>query len=127
MRKILRTQALPRPRFRYSSVVCAGGFAFVSGLIGLHPVSGRLPEGGAGPETRQILDNFLTLLLEQGWSTEQVVLARVYCSDFADFPEVNSEWEKFFREVEPPARTTIGVQKLPLQARVEVEFQIAIS
>jgi 2-iminobutanoate/2-iminopropanoate deaminase len=127
MRQILKTAALPQPRFRYSTVVCAHGFAFVSGLVGLDPSSGQLAKGGAGAETRQILNNFLALLAEQRWSLDQVVFARVFCSDFANFPAVNAEWEKVFASVQPPARTSVGVQQLPLQARVEIEFQIAIS
>lgn len=127
MRQILKTDALPQPRFRYSSVVCAHGFAFVSGLVGLDPSSGQLAEGGAGAETRQILENFLALLADQGWSLDQVVFARVFCSDFANFPDVNAEWEKVFASVQPPGRTSVGVQQLPLHAHVEIEFQIATS
>lgn len=126
MRHILSTKALPQPRFRYSSVVCAHGFAFVSGLVGLDPSSGRLAEGGAGSETRQILDNLMALLVEQRWSLNQIVFARVFCTDMADFPSVNAEWERALAGVEPPARTSVAVQALPLQASVEIEFQICI-
>lgn len=125
-RRIVETTALPQPRFRYSSVVCAHGFAFVSGLVGLDPSTGRLAQGGVGAETRQILSNFTNLMKEQGWPLSQVVTARIYCCDMDEFAVVNSEWERVFSDVEPPSRTSIGVQRLPLDARVEIEFQIAM-
>ncbi len=60
------------------------------------------------------------------WSLRQLLVARIYCSDFADFAEINRAWEAFFEGVEPPARTTVGVNALPLDAKVEMEFQFLV-
>ncbi len=125
-RWLITPKALPAPRFRYTPVVVAGGFAFVSGLVGLEPATGALAEGGAFGQARQILENLRAVCAEQGWSLEQLVAARIYCADFAEFPDVNRAWEACFDTVAPPARTSVGAVALPLGARVEMEFQLVV-
>ncbi|MFO1274061.1 MAG: RidA family protein [Rubrivivax sp.] len=125
-RSLITPTALPAPRFRYTPVVVAGGFAFVSGLVGLDAQTGALAEGGAYGQSRRILANLRALCEEQGWRLEQLVAARIYCADFAEFPEVNRAWEECFDAVAPPARTSVGVSALPLAARVEMEFQLVV-
>lgn len=125
-RTLVTPRALPAPRFRYTPVVIAQGFAFVSGLVGLVPASGTLATGGAFGQARQVLENLRAVCEEQGWSLEQLVAARIYCIDFSEFPDVNRAWEECFATVKPPARTSVGVSALPLGARVEMEFQLVV-
>lgn len=122
-RTVVTTQALPRPHFRYSPVVRSGPLVFVSGMVALDSSHGGLIEGDAGVQTAQILANLRALVNEQGWGLHQLVLARIYCSDFSAFGLVNQAWEAFFAGCEPPARTSLGVSSLPLGALVEIEFQ----
>jgi 2-iminobutanoate/2-iminopropanoate deaminase len=126
-RRVLASRTLPTPRFRYSQVVQAGPFAFVSGMVGLDAATGRLAVGGAHGEALQILTNLGRLAEEMGWSIDQLVLARIFCTDFSAFPEINRAWESFFAERVPPARTSVGVSALPLGASVEMEFQFVIA
>lgn len=125
-RRVVASRVLPAPRFRYTPVLAAGPFVFVSGLIGLDPASGRLAAGGARAEAMQILVNLKAMLDEQGWGLSQLVVARIYCSDFSTFSEVNAAWEECFAETVPPARTSVGVSALPLGAAVEMEFQLMV-
>lgn len=126
-RRTIASQALPRPRFRYSPVVRVGPLVFVSGMVALDPVGGGLVDGDAGVQTTRILDNLGALMKEQGWDFQQLVLARIYCVDFAAFGLVNQAWEAFFAGHEPPARTSVGVAALPLGALVEIEFQFVVA
>ncbi len=126
-RQIVTSRALPAPKFRYSPVVASGGFAFVSGLLGLDRATGALVPGGAFEQAERILANFRELCAEQGWSLAQIALARIFCVDLAaNFPHVNRAWEAVFADVPPPARTSIGVAALPLGGLVEIEFQVAL-
>ena len=125
-RRVLPSRTLPAQRFRYSPVVQAGAFAFVSGMVALDPATGGLVPGGAGAQTAQILANLGRLVDEMGWSLEQLVLARIFCADFAAFADVNRAWDEFFAAVTPPARTSVGVGALPLGALVEIEFQFLV-
>ena len=125
-RSVVATQALPRPHFHYSPVVRTGPLVFISGMVALNPLHGRLIEGDAGVQTTQILANLQALMSEQGWFLQQLALTRIYCTDFSAFGLINQAWEAFFAGHEPPARTSLGVSALPLGALVEVEFQFAL-
>jgi 2-iminobutanoate/2-iminopropanoate deaminase len=126
-RRIVSSACLPAPKFKYSPVVQTGPFVQVSGMVGLEPATGALVAGGAFSETSQILSNLKLLAEEQGWPLDQLLIARIFCSDFSEFPEINRAWEIFFAEMLPPARTSVGVQALPLGALVEIEFQWVVN
>jgi 2-iminobutanoate/2-iminopropanoate deaminase len=125
-RRVLPSRSLPAPRFLYSPVVQAGPFVFVSGMVALDAESGTLVAGGAEAQAAQILANLGRLIDEMGWSREQLLLARIFCTDFSEFPAVNRAWEAFFQGAVPPARTSVGVSALPLGALVEMEFQFVV-
>ena len=125
-RHVVPSRRLPPPRFRYSPVVKAGSFVFVSGLVGLDPSTGALVPGGAHAQTRQVLKNLWALCEEHGWSPEQLVVARIYHAVDASPMGVNRAWDEAFVAVAPPARSFVGVHSLPLDAAVEIEFQLVI-
>ena len=126
-RRVATTEVLPAPRFRYSPVVVAHPFAFVSGLVGLDPATGALATGGAYGQTVQILANFTALLQEQGWSLSQLVVARLFCTSSEGAAKMNRAWEELFKDDVPPARTSVIVAGLPLGAEVEIEFQLVLT
>ena len=57
-----------------------------------------------------------------GW--EHLAFARVFAADFDGFAEFNVAWEVMFDSVDcpPPARSSVGVKALPLNATIEIEF-----
>jgi len=122
----LVSRALPAPHFAYSPVVRAGGFIFVSGMVGLDPAHGGLVDGGMAAEVQQILINLSELCKELTFGLEKLMLVRIYCADFSQFGVLNQHWQAFFEGRTPPARTSLGVDALPLGALVEMEFQFAI-
>lgn len=123
-REIVLSNVLPTPRFRYSPVVRVGPFVFVSGLVGLDPLTGSLADGGAYGQTAQILRNLTRLCDEQSWALSDLVVARVFCANTEEVAAVNKAWEEAFEYIEPPARTFVTVSGLPLGAAVEIEFQL---
>ena len=52
---------------------------------------------------------------------DQVVRVGIYLTDLANFAAVNGVMKEYFREPFP-ARSTIGVASLPLNAQVEVDM-----
>ncbi len=125
LRRIERSDALPAPRFRYSPAVQVGTDVYVSGLVGLDPATGSLTGDDALVQTHQILRNLQALCDEQGWSLDRLVLARVFCAGEGSADGMNKAWSEFFAEVPPPARTFAVVKSLPLDAAVEIEFQLS--
>jgi 2-iminobutanoate/2-iminopropanoate deaminase len=112
------------PKFKYSQMVRAGHHYYCSGLIALDNDSGELVGGGVGPETEKILDNLQLLMAEFALGWEHLAFARVFTTDFGRFAEFNAAWEALFNSVDmpPPARSSLGVSALPLNATIEIEF-----
>lgn len=122
MRELLHSKRLPSPKFRYTPCVKAGPYYSVSGMVALDLATGALISGCVAAQTQQILHNLEQALPDYGLTLEHMVSARIYCTEFEKFNEVNAAWEAFFAHVAPPARTSVGVSALPLGARVEIEF-----
>ena len=120
----LKSEKLISPKFKYSQLVKAGSHYYCSGLIGLDNDSGELVAGGIGKETETILENLQLLMSEFDLEWEHLAFARVYAADFANFADFNTVWEALFNSISvpPPARSSVGVSALPLNAIVEIEF-----
>ena len=123
MIEALSSPNLPAPRFRYSPLVKAGPIYKTAGMIALDKNSGKLESGGPGSETAKILQNLVDAMPDFKLGLADLVSATIYTTEFSEFPAINSAWEKVFTaDVQPPARTSIGVVALPLGATVEIEF-----
>lgn len=123
MRATLTSPTLPQPRFRYSPCVRIGSTYQTAGMIALDPATGTLEPGGPGAETKRILENLLAALPDFGLSLNDLLIARIFTTRFDAFPEINAAWEAVFTDdMVPPARTSVGVAALPLDASVEIEF-----
>jgi 2-iminobutanoate/2-iminopropanoate deaminase len=123
MREALRSKILTAPKFRYSQLIKAGPNYVCSGMIALDNESGDLIEGDAGEQTRKIFQNLQILMKEFDLIYSDLVSARIFTTHFEEFPLINQAWEEFcVAEKVPPARSAFGVTALPLNARVEIEF-----
>lgn len=116
--EIIATKNAPQAIGPYSQAIKIGEMIFTSGQIGLTP-SGELTQG-IEAQTRQVLNNLKAVLEEAGSSLDKVVKTTIFLSDMEDFVLVNTIYAEFFGE-HKPARSTIGVQKLPKNALVEIE------
>lgn len=120
----LVSHKLVAPKFKYSQLVKAGPHYYCSGLIALDNTGGELVSGGVGKETETILANLQLLMAEFDLGWQHLAFARVFTTDFSRFAEFNTVWEDLFNSLDtaPPARTSIGVNALPLNASIEIEF-----
>jgi len=120
-REEIRTESAPAPVGPYSQGIRAGELVFASGQIPLDPATGKKVEGEIEDETLQVLANLRAVLEAAGSSMDHVVKATVYLTDLSLFPRVNAVYAEAF-EVDPaPARVTVGVAALPLDAQVEID------
>ena len=104
----------------FCSAARVGETVYVSGNIGNPAGELRLVEGGVGPETRQALAHMETALVAAGSSKERVVKCLVFLADMADFQAMNEAYGAFFGD-HRPARSTVAVAGLAIDARVEIE------
>ena len=120
-KKHVETKDAPKPIGPYSQGVIAGGLLFLSGQTPLDPATGKLVEGDIAAQTERVLQNLLAVLKQAKLGAEHVVKATVYLADMADFAAMNEVYARYLGK-EPPARTTIQAARLPMGARVEIDF-----
>ncbi|VVC44550.1 Hypothetical protein CINCED_3A019726 [Cinara cedri] len=120
------TDLAPAPVGAYSQAVKNGDTVYLSGALGLDPSTGKLVEGGVGPETTKALENIQRILEASQSSFSSVVKTTVLLADIKDGPTVNEIYKQFF--VPPyPARAMFQVANLPLGAKVEIEAVAAVN
>ena len=92
----------------YSQAVRAGEFLFVSGQLGVDPVTGKAAGPAFEMQALQALHNLGTVLRSGSSSYDLVVNITVLLSDLANFADFNRLFEEFFPK-HPPARLTFQV------------------
>ncbi len=120
-RKIIKTADAPQAIGPYSQAVEAGGFVFVSGQIPIDAKTGVVLQGDIKSQARLIMENAKAILLSAGYSMSGVVKATIYLKSIADFADVNEVYGSYFM-VDPPARATVEVSRLPKDVDVEMDF-----
>jgi 2-iminobutanoate/2-iminopropanoate deaminase len=125
-KSVVRTDRAPGP-FQgapYSQAICAVGFVFVSGQLGLklgdEEISGSIAE-----QTEQIFVNLRAILEEAGTGLDRLVKTTVFLVDLAEFAAMNEVYARHAGDA-PPARATVEVSALPSGARVEIEAIAAL-
>jgi 2-iminobutanoate/2-iminopropanoate deaminase len=71
-------------------------------------------------QTEQVLKNLSGVLEAGGSSLARVIKTTVFLRTMDDFAAMNGVYGRYFAE-NPPARTTVAVVGLPLNALVEIE------
>src|SRR4051812_41563314 len=94
----------------YSPGIMAGEFLYVSGQ-GAKDKEGKIAPG-MEDQVRACLANVKVIVEAAGLTMEHVVYTQVYLTEFADEGPLNRVFKQYFPKV-PPARSTIGVAKLP--------------
>ena len=110
----------------YAQASVAGGFVFCSGQTPLVPASMRIEADTIEEQTRQVLANLSTVLSSRSLGLADVVKTTVFLKNFADFNRMNAVYGSVFG-AHRPARSTVEVSRLPLDALVEIECIAVIS
>jgi len=116
----IQTDKAPAAVGPYSQAIVANGMVFTAGQVPLDPSTGKLVEGDIRAQTTQVLKNVQAVLEAAGSSLDKVVKTTVFLKDLNDFAAMNETYAQFFTN-QPPARSTVQVARLPLDALVEIE------
>ena len=117
----------PKPVGPYSQAVRLGKVLFLSGQIGIDPLTDKMVAGGIDAEVQQVLRNLDAVLRGAGSSPEQVVMTTIFLAAMEFGPTVNSYYQKFISAEQAPARQTVAVKELPLGALVEISLIAEVS
>ena len=103
----------------YSQAIVAGGFVFCSGMAGIDPATGTIPEG-IESQTEQALVNLAAVLDAAGASMADVAKTTIFYTDVEDFSRLNEVYARHMPDP-PPARSAPAHVRLPRGLLVSIE------
>lgn len=116
---VIETNTAPKALGCYSQATMTSSFMFLSGQIGIDPLTGELALG-VESQLKQAFDNLLAVLGAAQLGAENIVKVTVFLRNMEDFAVVNSTMSHYFN-MPYPARSTVEVSNLPRSALVEIE------
>ena len=121
----ISTEKAPAAIGPYSQGVVVNGLLFASGQIALSPETGELVGSTIEEQAAQVMKNVSALLAAAGTDFNHVVKTTCYLEDISDFAKFNAVYAESFGQ-KLPARSAVGIDKLPKGALVEVEVIAAV-
>lgn len=118
--KKIETPEAPKAIGPYSQAISVPPFIFVSGQIPIDPATGKMVERDIQLQVNRVLDNLAAILKASSCSFQNVVRYEIFLINLDDFSIVNQECAKRFTQSILPARQTIQVARLPLDAMIEI-------
>ena len=125
-KQIIQTSDAPQAIGTYSQAVRikGGETVYLSGQIGLDPVTMQMVEGFEA-QTERVIQNMKAVAIASSGSLDDIVKLNVYLIDLTNFSKVNDIMAKYFSQPYP-ARAAIGVAALPRGALVEMEAVLVL-
>ncbi|HJO48403.1 MAG TPA: RidA family protein [Candidatus Scalindua sp.] len=119
-KEIISTKDAPQAIGPYSQAIRFGNLIFASGQIPIEPETGKILKGDIKGQTKLILENLNNVLAAGGSSLDNVLRTTIFLTDLEDYPAVNETYAQYFNDL-PPARSTVQVAKLPMDAQIEID------
>ena len=116
----INTSRAPAAVGPYSQAIWKNNMLFVSGTLGIDPVSGEMPEAFAD-QARLVLSNLKAILEGASMNFTHAVKVSIFITDMADFATLNEIYAQNFYEPYP-ARETVQVARLPKDGKVEISL-----
>ncbi len=123
--KLIHTDSAPAAIGPYSQATVHGDLVYTSGQVALPPEGGSLQGETAAEQARWVLRNLAAVLDAAGSGLDRALKVTVYLADMNDFPSVNAVYAEAFGH-HRPARSTVQVARLPLDALVEIDCIAAL-
>lgn len=116
----LKTDKAPKAIGPYSQAVSDGNYLFVSGQLPIDPKTGRIEAQDTIGQGKQVLSNIEAILTKAGLDFSHVLRVDVFLTNLDDFKDLNAFYQECFGQSVPPARQTIEVSRLPMDAKIEI-------
>ena len=108
----------------YSQAIRAGHTLYLSGQIGLDPLTMTLVEG-LEAQAHQVFKNLRAVATAAGGSLDDMVKVSILMIDLTGFAKVNEIMATYFNKPYP-ARATYQVSALPRGALIEIEGTVVL-
>lgn len=105
--------------YRMSQAVVHNGVVYLAGQVGE-------PHEDVAAQTRTALAEIEALLAEVGSDKSKILMATIWLADMADFETMNSVWDAWVDQENPPARATGEAKLAAPEYRVEIIVTAAV-
>ena len=96
----------------------------LSAQLPLDPKTGKMVAGGVEEQAEQCLKNMKAIVESVAHVMDDVVAVTVFLKDSADMAAVDEVYTTFFQNG-VPARTTLAVSALPMDALVQIDAVVS--
>ncbi|HXG55822.1 MAG TPA: RidA family protein [Vicinamibacterales bacterium] len=120
-RTVVRPEGWASSPNPYSYAIRTGDTLFMSGLVPRHGRDNSVAVGDITAQTKVVMDNAGDVLRAAGMDYSNIVSARVYLPDTANFQQMNATYRGYFK-ADPPARATVKADLAGSQYAVEMTF-----
>ncbi len=136
-KEVLESKRAPKAMGKYPAARRVGNLLFLSGQGARDPETNSVPgleiDGGGNvvsydieAQCHSVFRNVKNVLEDAGSRWENIVDVTVFLTDLRrDFRTFNRLYAEYFKDVQP-CRTTIGVDDLPSQTRIELKVVATI-
>lgn len=121
---IVQTPDAPAAIGTYSQAVRVGNTVYLSGQIGLDPVSMQMVDG-IEAQIHRVFQNLRAVTIAAGGNMSDIVKLNIFLTDLGHFAKVNEIMAGYFQQPYP-ARAAVGVASLPRGALVEADGVMVI-
>lgn len=118
-KKTITTPDAPAAIGTYSQAVRVDDTVYLSGQIGLDPISMQMVDG-IEAQIHRVFQNLRAVAYAAGGSMDDVVKLNIFLTELAHFAKVNEIMATYFHQPYP-ARAAVGVASLPRNALVEAD------
>jgi 2-iminobutanoate/2-iminopropanoate deaminase len=118
------TDKAPQAIGPYSQAVKLGELIFTSGQLGIDASTGKLISDDIKAQTEQVLKNLENVLIASNSDFNHVLETMIFMVDLSSFAIVNKIYSERIGE-HKPARATVQVSALPLNAKIEIKMTAA--
>ncbi len=112
------------PKVPYSHTVAFSHYNHISGQLPLDPKTSEIVAGGVKEQAEQCLNNIKAIIESVDHNMDDTVKINIALKNIADIDAVNFVYTTFFKG-DLPARTTVGVSAIPMDALVQIDAVVS--
>lgn len=116
--KSISTPNAPQAIGPYSQATLKKGMMFISGQLGLNPITGELADSFE-EQSELVFNNIKNILNAANLTFSHVMKVSVFIKDMNNFVKLNDIYKRYFAEPYP-AREVIEVAGLPKNGAIEI-------
>jgi len=118
------TENAPKSLGPYTQTVAFSHYNNISAQLPIDPKSGKIVAGGVKEQAGQCLNNIKAILESIDHPMDDIVKITIFLKNISDIDSVNEVYTTFFPSY-VPARTTVAVSALPMDALVQIEAVVS--